>query len=106
MGIALQLSRVKGEVIGRTYHPLKFSKETTEEPCGDDGAYGTSNETLPRFVGTYFEECFGYEFLATCHSACVGKGIIGYDEHDGEEEPEESIVNVVHNVLELPNCEC
>jgi hypothetical protein len=74
-------------------------------PSEDHCTYPPPNESLPRFIWTNGDELATNEFSPAGDTSQPSKGVIGYNEHDWQDKPEQSVVNIVHDILELSNRE-
>jgi len=82
-------------------HPLELRKEPGEEAADEDRAHPAADETLPRLVGGQLQELPVDELSTKGHAADIRHDIVNNHEQHWISEPKQSIINVVHDVLQL-----
>ena len=103
--LAFQPLGEEAELVGGAREPRKVRHDAAQVPAHDDREDGPAYEALPRLVGGKSDERSADKLSAAQHAAYVGEAVVGNDQHEGEGEPKQSVVHIVHDVLELPDRE-
>mmetsp|Transcript_19399 Transcript_19399/g.45111 ORF Transcript_19399/g.45111 Transcript_19399/m.45111 type:complete len:513 (+) Transcript_19399:202-1740(+) len=90
------------EIIDRAGHPREFCQEPTQIPRNNQGADSTTDESFPCFVRREPDQGPLNELAAARYSAKVGHDVIAAHQQEGKAEPKQSVEDVVHEVLHLP----
>mmetsp|Transcript_10025 Transcript_10025/g.21920 ORF Transcript_10025/g.21920 Transcript_10025/m.21920 type:complete len:343 (+) Transcript_10025:816-1844(+) len=72
-------------------------------PGKDNGEKPGAQKAFPRLVGAERQKGSAYEFASQGHAAGVGHDIIDNDQTDGQDEPNQAVENIVHDILQLPH---
>ena len=86
-------------------HPGILRHESSQVPPKNHGAQPSANETLPSLVRTERDKLPMNEFPTTSYPCKPSKWIIRDNQHDRKCEPKKPIVNIMHDIFQLPNSE-